>query len=833
MAAAAQDQSPTQQTAGGSPTVNAGSSAHESLSGPGLDEHSVSIASRRSKRDKQHRHGAQRLHRGDDELEVSSSQIRESARGVTNPVTSQPAVNLQRHGVPTTISCETVYSEDNTLYTSASAAIIRKLQLDVQAAEAKAKAAEEAAKVAQDEAKAAKEEATALTAIPSCKPTMNEIFLDGMTKGEYGQWKRAQELNPSPPTPTVVEGMRGDEKNVDLPEALVEDSSTPAPSNFPWANNNGSCGHGGCTGCSSNGGGGAATASKGVATPPASPTSSVINGSHVRGFFAAESPSTGRSGGLNLDSRSLTLVSGGSVGVSFMSPEAAQTVRDTSAGVECGISDLEGGMRVKIRKDLRTQPGDEKYMEQLEKITRFGDYALKESEKFGGWDYEAQSESRSTSSKTTHAADTLKAFKENNARLRKLEEHIAAYDLTQPIQIFTPRPGIANDKLSSEELFHSNLEDLFDISEAGKLSNLLTYWAILTPPVVALTQRVYNSHAAVFQQDKDSNKLLYQAVWNSLTTDFQKSVKRVFDREFKPNERGGITFLYTVLNRVFKGTAATVDALHNEFEKFRNRGPSFLPNGENIGSLVEYLTTVVINPIASMGNFDRRLGDPIEAVYTGLSKSSCDLFATHFQTALTTHMSDKINSGSALAFASSDNTDTVSQHAIADKILDILEIAHRYYDFLIYKDLYKTSDGKKISFNSASGGGNSYDEAFVKAGCTCFNCGGPHRVRSCPKDRNEAVIAKNREAYNRLKKDQKGGSKSGGGIPERDSSGDTGGGGDENSTKNSKPKEAFMKYEKDRTALEEKRSLHDAGSELYNEATDAITALTAKFTQNF
>jgi len=173
VAAAAQDQSPTQQTAGGSPTVNAGSSAHESLSGPGLDEHSVSIASRRSKRDKQHRHGAQRLHRGDDELEVSSSQIRESARGVTNPVTSQPAVNLQRHGVPTTISCETVYSEDNTLYTSASAAIIRKLQLDVQAAEAKAKAAEEAAKVAQDEAKAAKEEATVLTAISSSKPTMN------------------------------------------------------------------------------------------------------------------------------------------------------------------------------------------------------------------------------------------------------------------------------------------------------------------------------------------------------------------------------------------------------------------------------------------------------------------------------------------------------------------------------------------------------------------------------------------------------------------------------------------------------------------------------------
>ena len=243
MAAAAQDQSPTQQTAGGSPTVNAGSSAHESLSGPGLDERSVSIASRRSKRDKQHRHGAQLLHRGDDELEVSSSQIRESVRDVTTPVTSQPAVNLQRHGVPTTISCETVHSEDNTLYTSASAAIIRKLQLDVQAAE-------EAAKVAHDEAKAAKEEATALTAITSIKPTMNEIFLGSMTKAEYGQWKRAQELNPSPPTPTVVEGMRGDEKNVDLPEALVEDSSTHAPSNFPWANTNGSCGHGGCTGCS-------------------------------------------------------------------------------------------------------------------------------------------------------------------------------------------------------------------------------------------------------------------------------------------------------------------------------------------------------------------------------------------------------------------------------------------------------------------------------------------------------------------------------------------------------------------------------------------------------
>ena len=544
-------------------------------------------------------------------------------------------------------------------------------------------------------------------------------------------------------------------------------------------------------------------------------------------------------------------------------------------------------------------------MEQSDKITRSGDYSLKESEKFGGWDHEAQSESRSKSSKTTHAADTLKAFKENNAKLRKMEEHIAAYDLVQPIQIFTPRPGITNATLSSDALFNSNLDDLFDISEEGKLSNLLTHWATLTPPVVALTQRVYNSHAAIFPEDKESNRLLYQAVWNSLTADFQQSVTKVFERMFKHHERGGITFLYTVLNRVFKGTAATVDALHNEFEKFRDRGPSFLPNGENIGSLVEYLRTVVINPIASMGKFDRKLGDPIEAVYKGLSQSSCDLFANHFTTALTNYMSDKVNSGVCLAFASSENTDTESQHAIADKILDILEIAHNFYDFLIYKDLYKTIDGKKISFNSAAGGGTSADEAFIKAGCTCFNCGKPHRLSSCPEKLNEAVIAKNKEAFNRLKKQKKGGSKSGAGIPERDSSGDTGGadkqpnsgwryqkgtkkvqfkcakcdkwgnhstklharaetfGGAFNMTRaapqhpgskamnlhkeangvsggkssdgksSTKVEEAFTKYEKERAALEEKRSLHDPGSVLYNEATDDITALTAKFRQNF
>ena len=67
VAAAAEDKSPRQHTAGDPPTVNAGSSAHESRSGSGLDERSVSMASRRSQWDKQH--GAQLRH-GDDELEV-------------------------------------------------------------------------------------------------------------------------------------------------------------------------------------------------------------------------------------------------------------------------------------------------------------------------------------------------------------------------------------------------------------------------------------------------------------------------------------------------------------------------------------------------------------------------------------------------------------------------------------------------------------------------------------------------------------------------------------------------------------------------------------------
>ena len=528
------------------------------------------------------------------------------------------------------------------------------------------------------------------------------------------------------------------------------------------------CG-GGCARSSRKGGGVAAAA---AASPVSRPSFQSTRGhGHVRGPYAASSTSTSRSGGVNLANAAIEVITSGSgVAMSFLDEATTERVREVMGDEPDPLTILDSDYQLRLRKDQRKQEDDTGYLEEKDRITRAGDYSIKESKKFGGWQYEASSEVTKSGKKE----EILKCYQANAKKFQEMYIHIRQYDLGQLLEAGTLKPGVSN-KLTTEELKAMSVHDLFDFTYTSKHSSMMDRWPSLTVDHVALLQRMYRCHPSIGDEDKVSNTLLYQLVRNSLTEDFKRTIDYSFEECFKPEERGGITFLYTVLRKVLIGSKTSVEALNAEFARFKQQGPKLLKNGgvENIATLCEYLKVAVVNPLAAMDGFEQGREDPVQDVLCGLSKSSCPIFAEVFRKLLQDRIVASTTDMSALTFLSKRD---ISSREIGDEILRILEQARAFYEALVLKGEYVGASGKTLTFATADTSGST-PAAYLRAGCKCFNCDGPHLVEDCPKERDEARIAKKKAEFLEAKKKR---GKSGGkgakndGVPTRDSKGETG-----------------------------------------------------------
>ena len=561
-------------------------------------------------------------------------------------------------------------------------------------------------------------------------------------------------------------------KNEVVVDEAVVSPSPPTPPLFDQTWTRG-CHHRGCTGGCGSGGDDSSTTTAGSSTRTSS--TAVSTRGHVRGAYAATSPSFTRSGGVNLSTSSFEQLTTAIPNVSFRSEEAA--TRRRTEGVTSQLVNLKPGdfAEVALPKAQRLKPGDNGYREQREELLCKGKCAPKESAKLGGWDYDVHtvhSKGSKTSGSTSSSDESVKAYTSNAKKFRAIKKHLIEYDLMQVVYIFKPKDGIKSADLSNEELTAMSLEDIVDVKATASFRDLFDHWATAPMEEIELTQRIYNLHPAVEDVDRESSNILYQVVKHHLTDDFQDSVDRAYKKTFS-EERGavgGISYLFAVLRKVLIGTRGSVDTLFADFKKFTTTGPAFLNNGENIAGLAYYLKTVLIEPIASMEGFDASRGDPIGDLLQGLSKSSCPVFAKSFENKYSDHIQSKVSTVGALHFRTAE---VLSAREIADKMNDILEDAQSYFDLLVARNEYVTKSGKTLSFNV----GRLSENDFVKAGCRCFNCGGPHRLDACPEAHVEARIKKNRDEYMRQKQQKRSGGGDSSTIPTRDTSGSTNGGG--------------------------------------------------------
>eukprot|EP00986_Skeletonema_menzelii_P014688 scaffold10008_cov148-Skeletonema_menzelii.AAC.1 len=463
------------------------------------------------------------------------------------------------------------------------------------------------------------------------------------------------------------------------------------------------------------------------------------------------------------DKSVLSVVKSSSKGHIFFTREAAAAsagdIPDPSGAF------LSSAFQVLIPKDERLKPGEPGYTAQREKMYLIGSYKLKESEKLGGWNRDS-----TDPGKASQADDAVKKYKLLAALLKQLRKHLGEIDLTSLVEIPIPKEKYADNDLTPTELHALHPLDIFELDDSGsfELMNVFEQWAGMSLSQIKLYQRLFTSgNPAVTAEDMDSNQILFHAVNNSLSADLQTTANKLYELHFSEenHERGGIAYLYTVLCKVLLGSSANVEALHTEYIKFINTGPTYKSFGENITALVEYVKTVLINPLIAMNGFrTKTYCDPLKDVYSSLAKSSVPVFAEKYKRLWADHINESTSGISALNFHV---RATSSSAEIGSKIITILDEAADYYELLTKTGDYKTKNGKALTFSLS---GKIDEEAFLRAGCTCHNCGGKHHLANCPEEIDEDRVARAKKAHADAKKKKKSGDDK---IPTRDASGET------------------------------------------------------------
>lgn len=589
---------------------------------------------------------------------------------------------------------------------------------------------------------------------PSKVPRDPEGTISGVDSvpSSIGTYDRNDSFIASSPGPTDRRETAGNNV-IDPPQVIRTDYESSPGFSVPgagWTTPNGrpACCNAGCldADCTDSGGGGVGI----PGSQSRDPRSALL-----RAMYGGDADSR--------DKSVLSVVKSSTKGHVFFTREAAAA----SAG---DIPDPSGAFlstafQVLIPKDQRLTPGDPGYTAQREKMYLIGSNKLKESEKLGGWNRDS-----TDPGKASQADDAVKKYKLYATLLKQLRKHLGEIDLTSLVEIPIPKEKYADNDLTPTELHALHPLDIFELDDSGsfKLMNVFDHWASMSLSQIKLYQRLFTAgNPAVTAEDIDSNQILFIAVNSSLSADLQTTANKLYELNFSEenHERGGIAFLYTVLCKVLLGSSANVDALYTEYQKFIQTGPTFKSFGENITALVEYVKTVLINPLIAMNGFrTKTYCDPLKDVYSSLAKSSVPVFAEKYKRLWANHIDESTSGISALNFHVREMS---SSAEIGAKIITILDEAAEYYELLSKTGDYKTKNGKALTFSLS---GKIDEEAFLRAGCTCHNCGGKHHLVNCPEEIDEDRVARAKKAHAEAKKKKKSGDDR---IPTRDASGET------------------------------------------------------------
>jgi len=463
--------------------------------------------------------------------------------------------------------------------------------------------------------------------------------------------------------------------------------------------------------------------SSSYATPDATPASS---------SRSAGSSTGSSSTGLCLqDTNEVTVGVGAGCNVfQFLSDEAVDIKEQMGVGTQSTIF-IPGALQVQFPKQTRPLKDNTKdHLEFQAKITK----GL--TKPFGTASYaETRSDSANFKGGQT-GADIAELTME---KLSNVNDHAKIYDMSAIILVPELKPGV-DTNMSDAALRDAHPTALFNLSDKVTLLNLTKEWGVVELSRVCFWQRYINVNKYVLQDDRDSNNYFWLFLVNSMTHDLKEQVMETLNTTFASDNTkvsciGGATLLYALIQASFGQSRSVFESYAQRITDFELKGLRGT-EGENMALKAKSLL-LIINCLFFAKYLHSRM---IDQLLDGLQKCSCPDFVDYFRTL----SRDKLRT---------DLTSTLTNTLLDARPTTQLELYTQMKSIIIQaKNLYLglcerkrwNTKGKDLRYNVAGsggdGGGNSKE-------LICPNCNGGHKLKECTLERNEERLKKIKEEF--------------------------------------------------------------------------------------
>ena len=333
------------------------------------------------------------------------------------------------------------------------------------------------------------------------------------------------------------------------------------------------------------------------------------------------------------------------------------------------------------------------------------------------------------------AASTPAKFDQLSANITDVKQLEECYNLNLMVS-----------RLKSQHIIY-DMHDVFtivtpdgtgpDLKTDAPPKDLYTYYGELSEEDVAASNEWYSTwpRKSWYRENLMLTAKQLEASMKNLWTKVYERYKR-----YKTEQQGGpllfVIMMKLLVTHTEQATKTLVDTVENlKISKVR---------GENVSKIVSLILGAHerLEAIANVPD------DFSKTVLKVLQTSSVDQFNKVFEL---------IESQARIAGALSRSTPSTKAQFEIPSVEALLDLAEQEYLSLCRSNDW-TGIKTRGSPSTFTAGGTKTDSGGRKWKPVCWNCGGEHTIKDCPKPKNEALIEANRQKYNAKKKARENGS---------------------------------------------------------------------------
>ena len=282
------------------------------------------------------------------------------------------------------------------------------------------------------------------------------------------------------------------------------------------------------------------------------------------------------------------------------------------------------------------------------------------------------------------------------------------------------------------------ISDILELDDTAKMKTLHEHWVDLTFEDIRFYQLLLNTSRYVREADQNGSTLLYKLLVNSCTYSLKESILKHFD-QLPVEEQGGLTYLWLLLNHIFRQTPGVTESLVKALALFGDKGPNSFGTKFTFKVTLKYLK----NALSLLKGSERLPSNALTLILKGGAKSKNELLADLSNKTLLNKEEYRLK---PITFYSP----PPSQQQLYDDCVNALDLFGQVYDDQVlskpWEDVSTPQDGR-INFAGGGSGGGGENSCFncEKVGCN---------VKICKEKKDWARIKKNRDAFMEKKKER-------------------------------------------------------------------------------